>query len=237
MLLQCLDRRRSVSTTTGTGDFTLTAGTGPWTEIDFDDLDVEPFGYCIVLTNGTEWEVGRGHLSGAGILVRDYVLDSSVGVSGPSQQIDFSAGPKEVFLTLPALSAYGALPLTEGAVLRPGYQETFSTTDATPNTQASPFTGYYYNATGSFEINVIATTSDAKCKAWKITYIAVYDGVDYTIYGKDKTVMGESESLTWDVDVSIVAGHHIVAGTGAAATNIDWYIAGCVKAEAAAWVD
>lgn len=91
------DRVKDTSTTTGTGNVTL-SGTAPTGFRNFNDaFGVGPsFYYAIV--GGAEWEIGVGHLSGATTLVRDQVLRSS----NAHAAVNFSAGTKDVFCTLPS---------------------------------------------------------------------------------------------------------------------------------------
>jgi hypothetical protein len=90
------DRVKETSTTTGPGNITLAgAATGYRTFASaFAVGDV--FSYCI--EGGSEWEVGRGYLSGATTLVRDRVQSSS----NAGALVSFSAGTKNVFCTQPA---------------------------------------------------------------------------------------------------------------------------------------
>jgi hypothetical protein len=98
------DRVKELSTTTGTGTFTLTGavtgfegfntafGIGPSFEYCIESIDAAtgaPNGY---------WEIGSGHLSGATTLVRDTVRQSS----NADALVAFTAGTKNVFCTLPA---------------------------------------------------------------------------------------------------------------------------------------
>ena len=95
------DRVKDTSTTTGTGNFTL-SGTAPTGYQNFNaafGTDTY-FYYCIQLQGGSEWEVGIGTLSAATTLVRDSILASSTGSA-----INFSAGTKDVFCTIPAFDA------------------------------------------------------------------------------------------------------------------------------------
>lgn len=93
------DRVKDTSTTTGTGDFTL-AGSAPTGYQTFsaafavNDLVV----YCIQLQSGSEWEVGKGTLTGATTLARTTVLASS----NAGAAVNFSAGTKDVFCTIDA---------------------------------------------------------------------------------------------------------------------------------------
>lgn len=91
------DRVKDTTTTTGTGAVTL-SGSPPSGFRAFASVFAvgDPVVYSIV--GGAEWEVGRGTLSGATTLVRDYVYSSS----NANALVNFSAGSKEVFVTLPA---------------------------------------------------------------------------------------------------------------------------------------
>jgi hypothetical protein len=97
------DRVKETSTTTGTGDFTLAGATAQF--ISFSSRFVsgtqavaDNIYYAIVGQTGTEWEVGRGYLSGATTLVRLVVFASS----NSDAAVNFSAGTKDVFCTIPA---------------------------------------------------------------------------------------------------------------------------------------
>lgn len=93
------DRVKDTSTTTGTGDFTL-SGTAPTGYQSFNTaFGVGPvFLYCIVDNTSGLWETGTGYLSAATTLVRDAnVMDGS---SGPGVLVNFTAGTKDVFCTV-----------------------------------------------------------------------------------------------------------------------------------------
>lgn len=90
------DRVKETATTTGTGNFTLAgAVTGFRTFNAAVGIGPETY-YCI--DNGAEWEVGEGYLTSSTTLVRDAVYSSSNG----NALVNFSAGTKTVFVTLPA---------------------------------------------------------------------------------------------------------------------------------------
>jgi hypothetical protein len=92
------DRVKETSTTTGTGNITL-AGAATQFETFASNFDIgQRLDYAIVGQTGTEWEVGRGYLSGATTLVRDLVFESS----NSDAAVNFSAGTKDVFCTIPA---------------------------------------------------------------------------------------------------------------------------------------
>lgn len=93
------NRVKDTTTTTGTGTVTL-SGTAP--------LGYQTFGAGIgngnstyyTITAGSEWEVGIGTYTAAGTtLSRDTVLSSS---AGGTTKVTFSAGTKDVFVTLPS---------------------------------------------------------------------------------------------------------------------------------------
>jgi hypothetical protein len=97
------------STSTGTGDFTLA---GAWSVPDsfingnrtfnsFYGLN-HRFPYMIQDKSGN-WEKGRGHLSGAAVLVRETVIDNSLGTTA---LIDFAAGDKLVMVPTDAGSLW-----------------------------------------------------------------------------------------------------------------------------------
>lgn len=96
------DRVYETSTTTGTGNFTL-AGAVPQFQAFSDrftsgtERAADPLYYCIKGQSGTEWEVGRGYLSDATTLVRLVVFESS----NSDALVNFSAGTKDVFNTIP----------------------------------------------------------------------------------------------------------------------------------------
>lgn len=98
------DRVKDTTTTTGTGDITL-SGSAPTGFQTFNTAfgTGTYFLYCIHDddTPGSEWEVGEGHLSGATTLVRDTVLASS----NSDAAVNFSAGTKHVFCTFGAFDA------------------------------------------------------------------------------------------------------------------------------------
>ena len=89
---QLAERVKDSTTTTGTGDVTL-SGTAPTGYQTFNAAYGTGvyFDYCIVA--GSEWEVGEGRLSASTTLVRDRVRASS----NAGALVSFSAGTKDVF--------------------------------------------------------------------------------------------------------------------------------------------
>lgn len=91
------DRVKETSTTTGAGNFTLAGAVAQFEAFSSNYAIGATFYYAIVGQTGTEWEVGEGTLSGATTLVRTQVLQSS----NADAAVNFSAGTKDVFVTLP----------------------------------------------------------------------------------------------------------------------------------------
>jgi hypothetical protein len=93
------DRVRDTSTTTGTGNFTVT-GTAPTAYRTFSAvLSVsDTFYYVIQHQTLNEWEVGLGTYSSSNVFARTTVISSS----NANSAVNFSAGTKDVFLTLAA---------------------------------------------------------------------------------------------------------------------------------------
>ena len=93
------DRVRDTSTTTGTGNITV-SGSAPLGYRTFSTvLSVsDTFYYCIQGQSTSEWEVGLGTYSSANVFARTTVLSSSASGSA----VSFSSGTKDVFITLAA---------------------------------------------------------------------------------------------------------------------------------------
>lgn len=103
------DRVHELSSTTGTGSFTLTGAVTGYTSFAASFTNGDEVYYTIDNTQG-EWEVGYGVYS-TNQISRDTVLSSS----NNGNLVDFSVGSKRVFCSLPADSFLQAGP---GAVNR-----------------------------------------------------------------------------------------------------------------------
>lgn len=100
-MARLFDRIKDTATTTGTGDFTV-SGTPPTGYLTFSSVFTigdQQISYCIAQQASAEWEVGLGTYSASNTLVRDKVLANS---AGTFTQISFSAGTKDVFVTIGA---------------------------------------------------------------------------------------------------------------------------------------
>lgn len=102
------DRVKETTTTTGTGSITLAGAVSQFQSFAQAFAISEPVYYAIVGQTGTEWEVGRGYLLNSTTLYRvpELIKESSNRTGVPPyvvfSQVNFSAGTKDVFCTLPA---------------------------------------------------------------------------------------------------------------------------------------
>ena len=111
MALVINNRVRETTSTEGTGAVTLGGAVGGFQTFAAGIGNSNTTYYAISINSENEWEVGLGTLNGdSSTLTRTTVLESS----NSDSAVDFSAGSKEVFCTLPAekalyLDASGAL--------------------------------------------------------------------------------------------------------------------------------
>jgi hypothetical protein len=91
------DNVKETSTTTGTGSLTL-AGAVSTFETFAARFAVGDRVHYRIESSGTEWEVGIGTLTASSTLSREQVLSSS----NANALVNFSAGSKNVYCTLPA---------------------------------------------------------------------------------------------------------------------------------------
>jgi len=100
MALVINDRVKETSTTVGTGTFTLAGAVTGFETFSTAIGNTNTTYYAISLQGGSEFEVGLGTV-GAGTLARTTIISSS----NSDNAVDFSAGTKDVFCTLPASKA------------------------------------------------------------------------------------------------------------------------------------
>ena len=111
MALAINNRVRETTSTTGTGAVTLAGAVDGFQTFAAGIGNSNTTYYAISLNTANEWEVGLGTLNGdSSTLTRTTVLESS----NSDSAVDFAAGSKEVFCTLPSekalyLDASGAL--------------------------------------------------------------------------------------------------------------------------------
>lgn len=94
-MLSIMDRAYEESTTTGTGDLTVTGAVANHVTLNsvYGTGNGNTFPYTIENRAAAEWETGIGYLSDGSTLVRDRVVASS----NSGAKVNFSAGTKRVF--------------------------------------------------------------------------------------------------------------------------------------------
>jgi len=117
MALVVNDRVKETSTTTGTGTLTLAGAVTGFETFSSAIGNTNTTYYAIVNTVNAEFEVGLGTV-GAGTLARTTIISSS----NSDSAVDFAAGTKNVFVTLPAsksviLDASGNIVANNGSNL------------------------------------------------------------------------------------------------------------------------
>ena len=111
------DRVQETSTTTGTGTVTLAGAVSRFQSFAAIGNGNTTY-YTIADTTGTYWEVGIGTYTSSGTtLSRDTVLSSS----NSGNLVNFPAGTKNVFVTLPAEAALTNSPNLDGGVPSTNY--------------------------------------------------------------------------------------------------------------------
>jgi hypothetical protein len=91
------DRIKETTTTTGTGNVTLAGAVTGYRTFASVMANGDTCLYCIAAQSGSEWETGIGtFVSATPALARTTVLESS----NAGSAVDFSAGTKDVFITL-----------------------------------------------------------------------------------------------------------------------------------------
>ena len=97
MALVLKDRVKETSTTTGTGSFTLAGAVTGFQSFTSALADGDTTYY--VIEDGTDWETGLGTWTeSTATLARTTVYESS----NSGSTVDWGAGTKDVFITLPA---------------------------------------------------------------------------------------------------------------------------------------
>ena len=129
MALVIADRVKDTTTSVGTGTITL-SGSPPAGFQSFAAVGNGNTTYYTIAGQGTaEWEVGIGTYTAAGTtLSRDTVLASS---AGGTTKVTFSAGTKDVFVTLPAERTVTSGATTDLVLPAPGTANNVLTSDGT----------------------------------------------------------------------------------------------------------
>ena len=216
MALVINDRVKETSTTTGTGTLNLSGAVTGFETFVAGVGDGNTTYYAIVNRDADEWEVGLGTVTDASTdtLARTTVITSS----NSDSATDFSAGTKDVFVTLPASKAVfedGSNDVTlandlilgsDSSVLKFGADSdtTLTHTDGTGLTLNSTNkllfrdTGLYINSSTDGQLDIVADTEvQIAATTIDIDGAVVMDGA---ITGATNiTLSGELDAATLDV--------------------------------------
>ena len=109
------DRVKETSTTTGTGTINLAGASQGFESFVTGIGTTNQTYYCITNSSQTEFEVGIGTVTDAtpDTLSRDTVLSST----NSDNKVDFAAGEKDVFCTIPAKKAMSPVMQATGYVV------------------------------------------------------------------------------------------------------------------------
>jgi len=155
------DRVKETSTTAGTGAFTLGGAVSGFETFSAGIGGSNTTYYCIFHNGTTEFEVGFGTLNGgASTLTRTNIISSS----NSDAAVDFSAGSKEVFCTVPGAKISLPKPEEYGSSSAPK----IITVKVASKTAAHPYSGqgsgnaYYLNGLESPAITFSGADSSYK---------------------------------------------------------------------------
>ena len=239
MALVLNDRVKETSTTTGTGTLNLSGAVSGFETFVAGIADGNTTYYAIVNRDEDEWEVGIGTIAdlSTDTLARTTILTSS----NSDSAVDFSAGTKDVFCTLPASKAVFedassdvTLPNdlilgSDSAVLKFGADSdtTLTHTDGTGLTLNSTNkllfrdTGLYINSSTDGQLDIVADT-EIQIAATTIDINGAI-ALNGAITGATNiTLSGELDAATLDVsgnadiDGTLEADAYTVDGTSLA---------------------
>ena len=131
------DRTRETSTTTGTGAVTLGGAPASYQPFSAALSNGATTWYCIANTGANEWEVGSGVFTAPSTLTRAVVLSSSNG----NALVNFSAGTKDVFVTIPAGQAYISQNISQDVAITPAGVATVTGIQTVPASNVLPTPG------------------------------------------------------------------------------------------------
>jgi len=227
MALLLKDRVKETTTTTGTGDITLAGAVEGFQSFSSALSDADTTYYAISNRDADEWEVGLGTYS-SDVLTRTTVLESS----NSDTAVSFSAGTKEVFITLPAEKAVvldASDDLSVGNITTTGYLRgpSFFTIDPAAhgddtgtlviagNLQVDGTTTTINSTTVSVDdLNMVLASGSANA--------AAANGAGITIDGASATLTYDSVTDRWvmnkDLTANLVGN---VTGTVSSLSNHD----------------
>ena len=210
------------STSTGTGNFTVSAVNGKRSFNDeYGTGGTDKFDYYISNQAAAEWERGTGHLSASSTLVRDTVIASS----NANVAVSFSAGLKDICNDIPAakqVSTDGTQTLTNKTLTNPivgtqsqGDNSTKAAStayvDRTTREVLSANRTYYVRTDGSDSNNGLANTSGGAFLTIQKA-INTASGLDLSIY--DVSILVPAGTWTENLVLKSLVGAGRVTLTG-----------------------
>jgi hypothetical protein len=196
MALLLKDRVKETTTTTGTGDITLAGAVDGFQSFSSALSDADTTYYAISHRSANEWEVGLGTYS-SGVLTRTTILESS----NSDTAVSFTAGTKDIFITLPAEKAVtldGNDVLSIGNISTSGYLRGPATFTIDPAAHGDD-TGTVIIA-GDLQVDGTTTTINSANLAVDDLNITVASGAANAAAanGAGITVDGASATFTYD---------------------------------------
>ena len=196
MALVVKDRVKETATTTGTGAVTLGGAVTGFESFSSALANSDTTYYAISHRSADEWEVGLGTYN-AGVLTRTTILESS----NSDSAVSFTAGTKDVFITLPAdkavyLDANDAL--STGNIVTTGYIRGPASFTIDPAAHGDN-TGTLIVA-GNLQVDGTTTTVNSSSLAVSDLNITVADGAANAgaANGAGLTVDGANATFTYD---------------------------------------
>jgi len=189
--MKLADRVKETTTTVGTGSYTL-AGAVPGYQSFANALaDNDSTYYCV--TDEQDWEIGEGTFTAVGTtLSRDTILASS----NSNAAVDWAAGTRWVFITLPA-------PLA--AKIATGSMQT-----QTVSTATTAVAGYHYHVdTASVTVTLPASPANGDSVG-----ISVDDFTDTTVARNGANINGAAEDFIIDLGNTYVEFRYVNATEG-----------------------
>jgi len=210
MALVLKDRVKETTTVTGTGTLTLGGAVGGFQTFSSVLSNNDTTYYAISDRDSTDFEVGLGTYN-AGTLARTTILESS----NSGTAVSFSAGTKDVFITLPAEKAVSLDSndvLSIGNITTTGYLRGPATFNIDPAGHGDD-TGTVV-IKGSLQVDGTTTTVNSSTLAVTDLNITVADGAanaaaangaGITVDGASATFTYDSSSDRWAMNKSLAA--------------------------------
>ncbi len=210
MALVVNDRVKETSTTTGTGTFTLAGAVTGFETFSSAIGNTNTTYYAIVNTVNAEFEVGLGTV-GAGTLARTTIISSS----NSDSAVDFAAGTKNVFCTLPAsksviLDASGNIVANNGSNLT-ALNATQLTSGTVPDARF-PATLPALNGSALTALNATQLTSGTVPDARFPSTLPAANGSNLTNLNATALATGTVANARLDAQLQDVAGLATTAG-------------------------